>query len=258
MRRNAPALLSALLAAALYSVTLWGTYVYDDYMIIREDPRMSSPARWYQFWTQNYNGQVENLYRPVTSLTYAVQLWLHGPRAWAFHLVNLLLHAGMSALVAIFATRLTALFWPEASRPRGAQSRASGCDDATKVGLLSGLLFAAHPVHVEAVANIVGRAEVLCGIGTIGGLILLLKRPLTGARVVTIIACFLLAILSKELGILFPLLVFALLLCRRFAKPAAVVESRPEQAGVLAYAEPAVRSPDLAERRALTWLIVSL
>jgi hypothetical protein len=246
-RRHFPALLSALLALVLYSVTLWGTYVYDDYMIIREDTRMTSPARWYQFWTLNYNGRVDNLYRPITSLSYAVQLWLHGSRPWAFHLVNLVLHTVMSALVAMFAMRLT-------------ESFASNANDgfAQKVGLLSGLLFAAHPVHVEAVANIVGRAELLCGIGTIGGLILFLKRPMTGARVIAIVACYLLAMLTKELGILFPVLIFALMLCRRMLRPEAVVETSHEQAGVLAYAEPTVHSPELAERRAMTWLIVSL
>ncbi len=243
-RRNAPAVLSALLAAILYSVTLWGTYVYDDYAIIREDPRIESPSRWYQFWTQNYNGQVDNLYRPITSITYALQIWLHGPRAWAFHLVNLLLHAAMSALVAIFAMRMTETF------ANGARSQ--------RVGLLSGLLFAAHPVHVEAIANIVGRAEILCGIGTIGGLILYLNRPMTGAKVLGIVGCFLLALLSKELGILFPLLLFMLMLCRRFAKPQAAAEAASDPAGVLAYADPDVASPDLAERRATTWLIVAM
>lgn len=243
-RRNAPAVLSALLAAVLYSVTLWGTYVYDDYAIIRQDPRIESPSRWYQFWTQNYNGQVDNLYRPITSMTYAIQIWLHGPRAWAFHLVNLLLHAGMSALVAVFAMRMTETFADAAA--------------SSKIGLLSGLLFAAHPVHVEAVANIVGRAELLCGIGTLGGLILYLNRPMTGAKVVGIVGCFLLALLSKELGILFPLLLFILMLCRRFATPQAVVEAASDRAGVLAYADPNVASPDLAERRATTWLAVAM
>jgi hypothetical protein len=266
-RRHSPAFLSALLALVLYSVTLWGTYVYDDYMILREDPRMTSPARWHQFWTQSYNGRVDNLYRPLTSLSYAVQLWLHGSRPWAFHLVNLLLHAVMSALVAVFAMRLTEMFACSrracspfsASEDMASQDTASELAGYTqKVGLLAGLLFAAHPVHVEAVANIVGRAELLCGIGTVAGLILVLKRPMTGPRVLAIVACYLFAMLTKEMGILFPVLIFALMLCRRLARPQPVIETSREQAGVLPYAEPAVRSSEVAERRAMTWLVVLL
>ena len=35
-----PALLAALIAVAVYFVTLWGTYTYDDVAIVLEDPRI--------------------------------------------------------------------------------------------------------------------------------------------------------------------------------------------------------------------------
>ena len=67
--------------------------------------------------------------------------------------------------------------------------------------MISGLLFAAHPVHVEAVANIVGRAELMCAIAMLIAVGLALG-PLTVRRVIAIwVACGV-AILCKEQGIL--------------------------------------------------------
>src|SRR5215471_15892872 len=106
LRRHFPALLSALLALALYAVCVGGTYVYDDVTIFQTDPRLKNPALWGQFWTSSYNEGVDNLYRPIVSMSYAIQWWLHGDRPWIFHLTNVLLHAAVTALVAEFAHRL--------------------------------------------------------------------------------------------------------------------------------------------------------
>jgi hypothetical protein len=214
-----------LLALALYAVTLGGTYVYDDRYIVLGDPRISNPSRWGEFWTKDYfNGGADNLYRPLVSLTYAIQWWLHGnseKAAWAFHAVNILLHAAVSAAVAEFTRRATR---------------------STAAAFIAGLLFAAHPIHVEVIANIIGRAETMCALGAVGALILFL-RPLTIARVLAIWACMVLAILSKEQGLLVPLmLLLALPLRKRSAtvitpaQPATAADQ--PQTDVLPYAQP--------------------
>lgn len=187
-----PPVLSALLALALYAITLGGVFIYDDVAVIQTDRRIADPRLWGQYWTDSYNFGVDNLYRPIVSMSYAIQYYVHGPKPFPFHLVNWLLHALASALVAQFAIKL-------AERSE-IQSR-----DAKWIGLIAGLLFAAHPVHVEAVANVVGRAELLCAIGVIGAMLLFLRR-LTPASVLGIYACFILALLSKEQGMLVPLL----------------------------------------------------
>src|ERR1700677_793793 len=139
----APAALAALCALALYAVTLGGTFIYDDVQIIQHDDRIHSPATWGQLWTRDYfNGAIDNLYRPLTSQSFALQWWLSGGRAWPFHLVNLLLHAGVAAGVAELARRLAGV----------------------RAAFFAGLVFAAHPIHVEAVAGVVGRAEELCAL----------------------------------------------------------------------------------------------
>ncbi len=195
-RPFAPATASALLAIALFAVSLGGTYIYDDFDVFQLDNRLRHPDQWWRYWTESYNGGVDNLYRPLVSMTYAVPWWLHGADqtidqsdAWKYHLVNVLLHAAVSALVAEFARRLAGL----------------------RVAWVSGLLFAVHPIHVEPVANIVGRAELMCALGVVGALVLFMK-PLTVPRALAITGCFILAVGSKEQGMLTPLLILLLAL----------------------------------------------
>ena len=203
--RLGPALASALLALALYAVTLWGTYVYDDIIIARDDARLHDPARWGEYWTTAYfKGGLDNLYRPLVSLSFAVQWWLHGDKPWAMHAVNWLLHGAASALVAELALRLAG------PRRPGARFAAYA----------AGLLFAAHPVHVEVAANLVGRAELMCALGVLGALVLMARPPLTAARAAGAYLSFGVALLSKEQGMLTPLLMLMMFGVARFGADA--------------------------------------
>jgi 4-amino-4-deoxy-L-arabinose transferase-like glycosyltransferase len=187
-------LIPALLAAALYAHTLGGTFIYDDRFHAQTDRRLHDPGGWRQYLTEGYvPGGVDHLWRPLVSFSFLLQRELTGDRAWPMHLVNILLHAAAAALVAQFARRLT---------------------DDDHVGLIAGLLFAAHPVHVEGVAYLVGRADVLCTIGTLAALTLMLG-PLTKPRALAIFACTALAVLSKEPGLLVPPMLIAVWLLRR-------------------------------------------
>src|SRR5258708_18802762 len=91
--------LAALAALVVFACTLRRTYIYDDQFVVHSDPRISNPHLWGQFWTKPYM-PTDKLYRPLVSLSFAIQSWLHGDRPCAFHLVNILLHAAMSAAVA--------------------------------------------------------------------------------------------------------------------------------------------------------------
>ena len=188
-RRRRPWLLPALLAALLYAHTLGGTWVYDDLFHARDDARLRDPGGWRQYLTEGYvPGGVDRLWRPLVSLSYAVQWKLGGGRAWPFHLVNVLLHAAATGLVAELARRLSR---------------------SDRVAVIAGLLFAAHPVHVEGVAYIVGRADTLCAVGVLGAMVLMLA-PMTTPRALAIGACVAVAVLSKEQGLLLPPMLAAL------------------------------------------------
>ena len=79
-------------------------------------------------------------YRPLTSLSFKLD-WLLAPASpFQFHLTNLLLHALVTHL---FHTLLLSLL------------------PSSSTALTAALLFATHPIHTEAVAGVVGRAELL-------------------------------------------------------------------------------------------------
>jgi protein O-mannosyl-transferase len=238
--RALPALLAALVAIAVFSVLLPGGFAYDFYGIARSDPRLQNPAAWRTYWTGAYLSGVDNLYRPLTSTAMALQSWLFGldeHHAWRFHLVSILLHAGASALVAELARRL--LNW--------------------RAALIAGLLFAAHPIHTEVIADVVGQAEMLCALGTVGAMILFLHRPMTIRRVAAIFACFLLALLSKEQGMLLPGLLLILAICLRCTANAAILAAPAQSAGnVLSYSDLSTSRADQSQRNAMLWLVVLL
>eukprot|EP00049_Salpingoeca_infusionum_P026766 m.27817 g.27817 ORF g.27817 m.27817 type:complete len:648 (+) comp8977_c0_seq2:32-1975(+) len=143
----------ALVAAACYSNSLEGNFVFDDMPAIVNnadvDAAKTSLLTLFKnnFWGEPmdaFNAQHQS-YRPLTTLTFRWNNSIHGMDKYWFHLTNLILHAIASGLVVVLANQLfgSTSLW-----------------DAT----LAGLLFATHPVHVEAVSGLVGRAELLSAI----------------------------------------------------------------------------------------------
>ena len=143
MNRRLGALLVFLAGVALYTPTARYGFTYDDVPIIASQPLLHSLAHWREILLQPW--WKYDLYRPLTSLTLAADWSLSGGNPQLFHLNNALLHGLASLLVFLLAVGLL---------PYGA-------------ALVAGLLFAVHPVHVEAVANVVGRAEVLATVFTL-------------------------------------------------------------------------------------------
>jgi len=72
------------------------------------------------------------------------------------------------------------------------------------VGLIAGLLFAAHPVHVEAVANVVGRAELMAASGYALALVCAIRAEQRRAYLVGVALGAALAIGSKEIAVTLP------------------------------------------------------
>ena len=130
-------------AIVVYIGALWNRWAWDDIPIIVYNPLLLSPsAIWRAFLTPYSPPQLGgSLYRPLAIASYALDLRLSGSPAW-FHAVNLLWHAGASTAVALVARRVS----------------------GDRAALVAGLLFATHPVHVEAVANVVGRAELMAAL----------------------------------------------------------------------------------------------
>lgn len=168
-------------AVVVYLPALWNRFAFDDLYIVVLNPLVRAPSgAWLAFaepyWPGNLSGA---MYRPLSVSTFALD-WLVGPPAW-FHAVNLLWHAGACVVVAALAHR-----WAG----QGA-------------ALVAGLLFAVHPVHVEAVANVVGRNELMAALFTL----LALYAALVRGSVAWSGAALALGLLSKENAAVVPVLI---------------------------------------------------
>jgi tetratricopeptide (TPR) repeat protein len=211
--------LVALAACAVYANALANGYALDDDFILRNNPLVHGLDRVGALLASAWWPGTDELYRPVTLLSFAVEWELFGDAPRVFHATNALLHAVVSALVAGLVLRLG-----------GGRAAALG----------AGLLFAVHPVHVEAVANLVGRAEVLAALGVLAACHLYLwERVRPGARVVGIAVLYLLALGAKESAVTLPALLLVLDALRtREARtgPAPLLRRNAALLGVLAAA----------------------
>jgi hypothetical protein len=147
------ALLALVLAASATGLT--NGFAYDDVPIVRENQQVHSLAQVAYDFVQGYWPPQDGgaLYRPFTLVLFTLQ-WLAGGGApWVFHACNVFLYAALTLAVFALASRL---------QPRSA-------------AWIAAALFAVHPVHVEAVANVVGQAEITTALAVVGGVWLYLQ-----------------------------------------------------------------------------------
>ena len=136
--------LVALTAALLYLPTVRFGFVYDDATVVETHPQVTG-QEWGEIFVSPYHVGADvrvptGAYRPLTIASLAANHAATGMQAWSYHLVNVLLHALAAALILVLAA------------DRGVTPGAA---------FVGALAFAVHPVHVEAVANVAGRAELL-------------------------------------------------------------------------------------------------
>uniref|UniRef100_A0A3Q1IZB9 dolichyl-phosphate-mannose--protein mannosyltransferase n=1 Tax=Anabas testudineus TaxID=64144 RepID=A0A3Q1IZB9_ANATE len=132
-------------AVGLYLNTLDADFCYDDSRAIKTNQDLHPETPWTNILYDDFWGTLlthsgsHKSFRPLCTLSFRLNYTLHGLRPWGYHLLNVVLHGLVTALFTAF------------SRPLLGGGLWS---------LLAGLLFASHPVHTEAVAGVVGRADV--------------------------------------------------------------------------------------------------
>jgi len=183
----------AAIAAICYAGTLSGGFVFDDVEIIVQNPLVTGPdAALSEIFTSHYWQHVipsGNLYRPLTILSYRLNAAVDGLEPAGYHAVNVILHLLCACLLLPIARGL--------SFGRG--------------GALAGAaIFAAHPIHTEAVAGVVGRADLLAAAGVLGALALHVSTRSPGPVRTTAAAALLAAgLLSKESAVVLPAMAIA-------------------------------------------------
>lgn len=126
-------------------------------------------------------------YHPVTLLSYALEYEFAGPNARVFHVTNIILHTINSVLVFVFIRRLLG---------------------NKEWAFFVALLFAIHPMHLESVAWISARKDLLFTMFMFSGLILYVKymENKNWNTYLLIFVFFMLSLLSKGMAIVFPAL----------------------------------------------------
>src|SRR5256885_6226925 len=164
-------------AVALFLPTVRYGVVQDDRAIIASNPAAHSIGAALRAFDDPYwpRETGAGLYRPVTILSYAVDWTISGGRPGWLHVMNALWHG----LATVLLVMLLARWLP------------------TLGAAAAGLVFAWHPVHVEAVASLVGRAELLTAVGILGAVLAARRRQWAVA-----VLCAVLAMFSKEHGVI--------------------------------------------------------
>ena len=180
-------LLCCLLAAGVYLNSLGNGFAMDDEPIVADNPDVHGIEALPRAVTGPYwdtgNPASLGMYRPVPLATFAVDWEIGGGDPFPYHLGNVALHVAVTGLVFLLLLALGAGPFPAAA---------------------GAALFAVHPVHVEAVANVVGRAELLATLFFLAACLAYVRIPTGWLKAGVIAALYLLSLLSKEMGITLP------------------------------------------------------
>jgi tetratricopeptide (TPR) repeat protein len=132
-------------------------------------------------------------YRPLTPAMFAIEYQLFGLNPAAMHILNALWYG---LLVVVLYGALLALFLRRAKWDKGLS-----VNMVYLIPLLAAFVYAMHPLHTEAVANIKGRDEIMTLLGSIAALWLVLKDDVRYLALAAL--CFFLALMAKENAITF-------------------------------------------------------
>ena len=183
-----------LLAAATYLNSLTYDFVWDDTVMLLGGPKLRDLRNLPQFFLSDFttltSGVLEgHYYRPTLALTLALDATLWGLHPALFHLTNILLHVGVTFLVNRLALAMGA---------------------RRDFALLAALLFAVHPAHVEVVAFVAARVDLLLSIGVLGCLLAYRRSDAPGRERIAwggaALAMQAFALFSKEVAVTLPAL----------------------------------------------------
>ncbi|XP_019850995.1 PREDICTED: transmembrane and TPR repeat-containing protein 1-like [Amphimedon queenslandica] len=151
MNKATSLLLVGSISVLLYLNTLGAGFVFDDHRaILTNDDLDSKKTSIYELFSHDFWGggmhrkESHKSYRPLTVITYRLLNYeFAGLEPFGYHLVNVILHAIVSMLFLQVAEIVLG--------PHGDKEWST----------MAALLFATHSIHTEAVASVVGRAELL-------------------------------------------------------------------------------------------------
>jgi Flp pilus assembly protein TadD len=182
--------LTVITLAVYWHLTSAGFVIYDDANYVSDNPHVQSGLNWTGLVWAFTTGRAGN-WHPLTWISHMIDCGLFGLQAGRHHLVNILFHTANTLLLFSLFRQMTGAVWRSA---------------------VVAALFAWHPLHVESVAWIAERKDVL---STFFWTLALLayaayvRRP-AKARYALLLALFALALLAKPMVVTLPFLLLLL------------------------------------------------
>ncbi|MFQ5455195.1 MAG: tetratricopeptide repeat protein [Nitrospirota bacterium] len=176
----------------IYLNSLNNGFVWDDTIVIVQNDHFKSFTNIIEYFTHDFckgiaNHPCPSFYRPVIAILHLLEYKIWGDNPSGYHLLSVLFHTGV--VIAVYQTALI-LFKNETS------------------SLISGLIFAAHPIHVESVSFISAMTDPPAALFILIAFIGFVSRDIKRRYYYLSLFSFALALLSKEMAVTFPLLLF--------------------------------------------------
>lgn len=189
------------LTIGIYSVSLSNDFIYDDTFTIKGNMFIRDWGNFPDLFSKTFFSRShEESYRPIVTLTYFLDysVWRLNPSG--YHLTNILIHSANIVLLYLFLLSLSL---------------------DRKIAFFSALLFAVHPVQAEAVNAISFREDLLVVFFLLPAFLLFLKIYTNSgigwikrlALYLLSLLLYLLALLSKEMAVVFPLFLIGYYFC---------------------------------------------
>ncbi len=210
--------MAGLVSAATFLVylpVLQNRFIYwDDQKYVYENPHIRSFNVSFLKWAfLGFHSASVGNWLPLTWISYALDytVWRLNPAG--YHLTNIILHSANTFLVVIISVRLIGALEDISGRKANFTGGAR-----LMVGVSTGLLFGLHPLHVESVAWVSERKDVLCGLFFLLSILAYLsyvarlngpsrpeKSHCTSRFYLFSLAFFSLALMSKPMAVSLPL-----------------------------------------------------
>ncbi|MFA5093242.1 MAG: tetratricopeptide repeat protein [Candidatus Omnitrophota bacterium] len=186
-------LLSALCFLAYFN-SLSNPFIWDDEALVVKNTLIRSVDNLPKAFTSDlYFGVTSgsNFYRPVQTISYIFDYHFWQLHPFGYHLTNIILQIAVAFLVFLLIFSLL---------------------NNLAISIASAALFAVNPLHTEAVTYISGRAEMLMGFFVILSLLFFIRSQLKDTKKWLLfyglsLFSFILGILSKEIAIVYPLVI---------------------------------------------------
>ena len=185
-----PFILIIILGFAVYGNSLSGTFIWDDNLLVKNNEDIRNWSNISKILTKDFGtdmGDKYAFYRPVQMASYMIDhsLWKLDPKG--YHFTNIVLHV----CVALSIYWLINMIFQE-----------------SRLALLTGLFFVAHPIHTEAVTYIAGRADSLAVLFMLLCFIFYIKSSASkniGVYILMLLS-YTLALFSKGICLILPVL----------------------------------------------------